>query len=105
MTAIYYTEPNTIDYMELPDGRADVWLRKDITETVDGEENTCWECEEVSFRTNLTQEEIEENFDEIFENGAPIVDEETQEEVADGITLAERVEALEEAVLYLASKE
>ena len=105
MQAIYYEEPAATSYMQLPDGRADVWLRKDITQAEDEEGSTCWTCEGISFRTSLSQEEVEENLDTIWENGGPVVDEETEEEVADGVTLKERVEALEEAVMYLASAE
>ncbi len=104
MRAVYPQQPDEITYMELPNGQADVWLRKDIqltTEDDDGYDplGETWECDEVSFRTSLSEEEVTENFDTIFENGGPVIDEETEEEVADGITLADRVEALEESQL------
>ena len=102
MKAICQSKPAIIDYMPLPDGRADVWLRTDIQEATDEEGNPCWECEEVSFRTSLSQREIEENFEAIFENGGPVVDEEAEEEVSDGVTLKARVEALEESQLEMA---
>jgi len=102
MLAVYNYKPDEISYMSLPDGRADVWLRKSITETVGEDSNTVWECEEISFRTALTEEEIIENINVIWENGGPVIDEETEEEVADGVTLEQRVEANEEAIVELA---
>ena len=129
--AIYMTEPEVITYMQLPTGEADVWLRKNIEqEDFSGmtvaelkayaEENnmelsattkaaiiteltakTGWTCDEVYLRTSLSYEEIEENFDTIFENEGEIVDKDTGEEVADGITLAERVEILEAALIEI----
>ncbi len=104
MKAVYPQQPETISYMVLPTGQADVWLRKNIqltTEDDDGYDPLAetWECDEVSFRTSLSLEEIEANFDTIFENGGVTYDEDAEEEVADGITLADRVEALEESQL------
>lgn len=99
MKALYQNKPGAISYMPLPDGRADVWLRENVTETTDEEGNACWECDEVSFRTYLSEEEVTVNFDTIFANGGVTVDEDTEEEVADGVTLKERVEALEESQL------
>ena len=101
-TAYYTTEPATITYMSLPDGTyADVWLRQNIEETKDEEGNTQYECDEVYFRTSLSEDEITENFDTIFENGGTTVDEDTGEESVNNPTLAERVTALEEAVSAL----
>lgn len=69
MMVICNTEPEKIQYMPLPDGRADVWLRKDIHEDVDDYGGiTAWVADEVYFRTNLSKEEVEERFDELYAN-------------------------------------
>ena len=97
-TKAYYTqEPEAIQYMALPTGYADVWLRQDIQQE-ETEDGTVWTAEEVYFRTSLSEEEVTENFDTLFSNGGPEVDEDTGEEaVTIEYTLAERVEILEEA--------
>ncbi len=106
-----YTEkPEAMQYMPLPDSElADVWLRKNIAEVEDeqdGEARTHYEADEVYFRTSLSEENVAENFDELFENGGTTVDEDTGEESVSNPTLAERVEALEEAFMeYVASQE
>ncbi|MCD7784563.1 MAG: hypothetical protein LUH18_03130 [Oscillospiraceae bacterium] len=96
--------------MPLPDSElADVWLRKNIAEVKgeqDGESGTQYEADEVYFRTSLSEEDVAESFDELFENGGTTIDEDTGEESVSNPTLAERVEALEEAFIeYVASKE
>lgn len=102
MVTAYYTEkPDVITYMKLPNGSADVWLRDNITETTDEEGNTQYECDEVYFRTTLSKSEITADFDTIFENDGTTVDEDTGEESVDDPTLAERVAALEEALLEI----
>lgn len=106
MKTEFSAEPATLAYMPLPDGKADVWLRQNITQETRETENgteTVWTADEVYFRTSLSQEEIEENFDAIFENGGPVVDEDTGEELTDGVTLKERVEVLEESQLEMAA--
>ena len=104
MQAYYTSEPEALTYMKLPDGNADVWLRKNIEEstqeTEDGTQSV-WTCDEVSFRTTLSKTEIEDDFDTIFENGGTTTDEDTGEESVDTPTLAERVAALEEALIEI----
>lgn len=105
MVTAYYTEkPETLTYMKLPDGNADVWLRENIEEVEDDEGNTQYQCDEVYFRTTLSKDEIEADFDAIFENGGTTVDEDTGEESVDNPTLAERVAALETTVQEIESR-
>ena len=101
-TVLYSQMPEAILYMALPDGRADVWLRQNIEQITDENDDTQWTADEVYFRTTLTEEEVTKGFDALFENGGPTIDEETGEESADEPTVAERVDALEAAVLELA---
>lgn len=68
MIAIYYEKPEPVMYMPLPDGRADVWLRKNITESRDDMDHICWTVNEVYFRTVLKKSEVEERFEELFAN-------------------------------------
>ncbi len=109
MTLVQYTsEPSKYAYMALPDGKADVWLRKNITEVTekdeDGNKSTHWEAEEVYFRTSYTEEEVVENFDAIFEAGGTTEDEDTGEEIIEGVdvTTADRLDAIEAAISELA---
>lgn len=100
--ATFNTQPEAILYMPLPHGKADVWLRKDIEQGQDEVGSAVWIAREVYFRTELSKDEIEANFDAIFDNGSPVVDQDTGKETADGVTIADRLEALEAAVLELA---
>lgn len=63
--AYYDHKPETLKYMTLPDGQADVWIRHDIRQLTD-EEGTRWTADEVYFRTRQTQEEISANAATIF---------------------------------------
>ena len=101
----YYTNaPENISYMALPNGSADVWLRENITQGEDEAGESCWVVDEVYFRTTLTEEEVTENFDTLFANGGPVVDEETGEEViSEELTIAERMDAAEEGIVELAN--
>lgn len=68
MKATYNMEPEAVLYMPLPNGKADVWLRKNIQETTE-DEATVWTADEVYFRTSLDKESIEANFETLYENG------------------------------------
>lgn len=93
MIAYYESKPDELLYMPLPDGRADVWLRKNIAQAEqDGQ--TVWTAEEVYFRTVLTKERVEVDFDMLFEMGEPP----KPAHVSD----TERLDALEAAILELA---
>lgn len=97
-TITYYSaQPDSITYMLLPDGKADVWLRKNIvetTETMDDETYSVYKADEVYFRTGLTEDEVSAQFEELFENG----NEETESE----LTLEEQVLKNTGDIAYLA---
>lgn len=99
MKAIYNQKPDTISYMKLPNGRADVWLRKNIAEITDEEGNAAWEADEVYFRTNLDKESIMAAFDELFPNGGEIGG---HNEPVCIPTVEDRLDAIEAAILELA---
>lgn len=88
MTAQYDKQPQTILYMPLPDGRADVWLRRDIRQEDTDEGSKAWAAEERYIRTGLTRAEVEARFDALFD--APEEEPETPK------TPEERIEALEQ---------
>ena len=97
MIAIYYEKPEPVMYMPLPDGRADVWLRKNITETKDDMDHVCWTADEVYFRTGLKESEIEERFDELFENTEP--EEPEKKDLETRVTEAEQeINSIKEAI-------
>ena len=87
-----------MQYMALPDGTyADVWLRKNIEEVTetneDGDEVTSWQADEVYLRTAMSESEVEASFDTLFEEGST-----TAEEVSD----SDRLSAVEDAIAELA---
>lgn len=60
------TAPEAMQYNALPGGMAEVWIRKNITQTSvpsDIGEGTEYVYEEVYFQTAATKEQIEENLD------------------------------------------
>lgn len=60
--------PDPVCYMPLPGTcEADVWLRKNITSPETGEEDSCWTADEVYFRTTMPMEDVQANFDTLFE--------------------------------------
>ena len=64
----YGCRPDPVCYMPLPGTcEADVWLTKNAVEIVDGENAGMWEADEIYFRTTMSREEIEANFDTLFE--------------------------------------
>lgn len=95
MKVYYDTEPEKILYQPLPDGKANVYLRKNITQAERSvfnqdkeEKQTVWTADEKSIQTELSKEDVETNFDQLFLTAdfpAP--------------TLEERVAALETAVM------
>ena len=96
------TAPEAIQYMPLPDGYADVWLRQNIEEYTDSEGGAGWQADEVYFRTALTLEEVTEQFDVLFEEAPTLT--ETED---DGIVVTlpgtqDRLDAIEEAIAELA---
>ena len=97
MKTQFTSSPAAIQYMPLPKGGADVWLRKDIVEkkgTENGTEYTFFEAEEVYFRTNASKNEIEASFEDYFAGNLP-------KPPAPVISDSERIAALEAAILDL----
>ena len=96
MKVQFSDKPSAIMYMALPDGGADVWLRKNITQvTIEGpnaEPSQIYEADEVYFRTNESLNYVEENFEKLFNGNIPIPP-------VPEITLEERVAATEAALL------
>lgn len=94
---VFYTsEPEQIKYCQLPDGSADVWLRKNIhLEAVHGREGDelAWTADEVAVNTRLEFMDVVANFDEIYEEGAaePPVE----------YSVAERLDAIEDVLVEL----
>ncbi len=96
MKVQFTDKPSAIMYMALPDGGADVWLRKNINKVTvedEGEEpSTMYEADEVYFRTNESEEYVKKNFEKLFNGNIPIPP-------IPEITLEERVAATEAALL------
>lgn len=74
-------KPSRLEYMPLPDGQADVWLRINIREEQDEDGGFVWAAEENYFRTAWTREYIEEHFDELLEYDPTPVPEPSTEEL------------------------
>ena len=68
---VYSTDtPKQVQYNKLPDGTAEVWLRKDIIEEVTEEGGTQYKYKEVMFITSESEESIVANFDTWFNFGS-----------------------------------
>lgn len=100
MKVYYDSKPDAILYQPLPDGTANVYLRKNIeqaersTFNQDQEETqTVWTADEKNIRTELSKEDVEANFDQLFLT-------------ADfpGPALEERVAVLENAIAEMTSE-
>lgn len=85
---------NQVDYYPLPNGYADVFLHRNEETEKDDDDNTIYIAEEVYFQVaqSVTKEDIEENFDYMW-NDAEVITKEPSAE--------ERLEALERAMLDL----
>lgn len=73
ITKAYFSEiPDIINYMPLPKiGKADVWLRKNITKITDSETNeVSYSADEAYMRTNVSEDKILANFDGWFETAS-----------------------------------
>lgn len=99
MKTQFSQKPEKIQYMPLPDGMADVWLRKNIAKVTvenDGvEPYEVYEADEVYFRTNDTKVQIEADFEKYFSENLP-------KSPKPVVSESERIAALEAAVLDLA---
>lgn len=99
MKVYYDSKPEAILYQPLPDGTANVYLRKNITQAERStfnedkeEKQVVWTADEKNIQTELSKEDVEANFDQLFMTAdfpAP--------------TLEERVAVLEAAVMEVAS--
>lgn len=58
--------PPTIDYRKQRDGSAEVWLYNNIRQIVDDDENIDYVADGVFFKTNHSQEEVENQRDTYF---------------------------------------
>lgn len=85
---------NKVDYYPLPSGYADVFLHRNETTQTDEEGNIIYVAEEVYFQIDrlVTKEQIEVNFDSMWNNAENPVREPT---------LEERTRVLEDVVLIL----
>lgn len=81
MKATYNNKPGELLYMPLPNGKADVWLRKNIQEIpASGEDEApAWEADEVYFRTTYSKEHVQEHFEELFSAGGSTGDPGTED--------------------------
>lgn len=93
LLAMYNQQPDNLTYMALPNGEADVWMRKDVHEVeqeYDGEKLKAWECKEVYFHTTLSKAEVEADFEKLWNvNAYPAP------------TTEERIDALENALMEI----
>ena len=54
MIVNYDSKPETVQYMKLPNGQADVWLRRNIQQE-ESDEGVFWSADEKYIRTGLTE--------------------------------------------------
>lgn len=84
-----------MSYMPIPGGMADVWVRRDIAESVDQDGGACWTCDERYVRTSKTLDECESDPEALW-------DEACQSATgSDTPTESERISALEDAAAEL----
>jgi len=85
---------NKVDYFPLPNGFADVFLHRNEAEETDEEGNVQYVAEEVYFQIeqSVTKEQIEENFEYMWNDA---------EKTVSVPTAKERIEALEVAMLEM----
>ena len=73
MKVYYDTEPEKILYQPLPDGTANVYLRKNIAQAERStfnqdqeEKQIVWTADEKNIQTELSKDDVEANFDQLF---------------------------------------
>ncbi len=73
MKVYYDSQPEKILYQPLPDGTANVYLRKNIAQAERStfnqdkeEKQTVWTADEKNIQTELSKENVEANFDQLF---------------------------------------
>lgn len=77
MIVNYDSKPETVQYMKLPNGLADVWLRRNIQQE-ECDDCVFWSAEEKYIRSGLTFDEVNAQFDALFdaEPETPLTDSE-----------------------------
>ena len=77
MIVNYDYKPEAVLYMKLPNGLADVWLRRNIQQE-ECDDCVFWSAEEKYIRTGLTLDEVNAQFDALFdaEPETPLTDSE-----------------------------
>ena len=82
---------NKVDYFALPNGYADVFLHKNEFEEVDSEGNAQYVAEEVYFQVEqtITKEQIENNFDFMWNDAENVITEPTVEERLQALEMLE----------------
>ena len=101
--AEFLVEPVAIEYINLPDGKNDIWLRKNIVKTTrtatasEGNEDklTVFTAEEAYMRGTVEKDEIEANFDKWFE----VAKEWQIQQNNDKINTEKRIEAVEQILM------
>ena len=73
MKVYYDSKPDAILYQPLPDGTANVYLRKNIEQAERSmfnegkeEKQTVWTADEKNIQTELSKEDVEANFEQLF---------------------------------------
>ena len=66
MIVNYDSKPETVQYMNLPNGQADVWLRRNIQQE-ESDEGVFWSADEKYIRTGLTLDDVNAQFDALFD--------------------------------------
>lgn len=66
MIVNYDSKPETVQYMKLHNGQADVWLRRNIQQE-ESDEGVFWSADEKYIRTGLTLDEVNAQFDALFD--------------------------------------
>lgn len=97
MRAEFTTMPARIMYMPLPEGGADVWLRKNIVESEDEDGNVIFTADEVYIRISDSEEYVSEHFEDYFAGNLPA-------KPAYEIPITERLAAVEAAIIELAEE-
>ena len=99
MKVYYDSKPDAILYQPLPDGTANVYLRKNIEQAERStfnhgqeETQTVWTADEKNIQTELSKEDVDANFDQLFLTAN-----------FSEPTLEERVAVLESAIVEVTS--
>lgn len=73
MNTTQFTEmPQAIQYMPLPNGYADVWLRTNIRSDADADGTAVWLADEMYLRTELSLTEVQQQFDALVQKAKPL---------------------------------